>query len=1226
MSITTDDIKVMASQRLYDEADGGGYMTATEIVDGAINNLHSDISRLDRTMGRVSLRKWYLHVDTLDTDTYYGAHAIISERTADPGVGVVLIASDSDAETRSDAIDRLESYVARGPKYQGWLWGDHLEGSRAILLFQKKGLSLPKVGSVLYFIKDEGLSTEAYQYVRITKVESSVQDFTTTTSSTEYGEIAQSFNRTVVTLTISDPLRTTFPGIAITANDAVVGGAIYTTVVADASKYYGAMPVTEALASGAVVVNVGSIYSQIVPTSQGEAPMVDLSVGEAGPVVGSGISRSITVAAFPMSSGCTLYFGMGLKPGSLTVTHNGHTYTDTGGKGIVYEGATQMGTVDYSTGMISFAGVATATSTAIVTAIAGAESPRVNDTFFIDVELSNRGYNFTAMLNPVPAKGTLMVDYMAQGEWYRLREQAGNLVPDIAATGTGTVNLATGSVILTCAALPDVGSTIIFSWGSPLEVVDLAGDVTIDVAQIEHTVAEAPVKPGSMTISWISGGSTVTCTDNGSGILTGAATGTINYATGRILFEPTLLPSPQTTYEITYHRYPYITEAKPITTTVGIATATLSQTPIKPGTLNLRVMVGFAAGFGHIYELRDDGAGGLSAPGFSGFFAASTSGSEGGMTYGWNFILTPSLTTTTSSTSIQVSGLAGTIDYNTGAISLNVGAITGVKTVISEVYTVPEYNSSSATFTTPITSYNNATTNISGGETSELISTYSLSAAAEVAATETTPVKPVIIDLTRDISGKVLVPGSISFLLDGVRYIDRLGRIYRVASMITGMNVDAGSINYTTGVVTLDLYEGGTTAIAVTSMLGRFGHQFLSGCAFRTPGAPIRPGSVQIQGVASDGRAISGTTAFDGTISGALCRGYANFETGVVQVAFGELVDAIGNEAESWYDVALVDVNGQIFKPVPAFCETLTYACVVYSFIPLDADLLGLDPVRLPVDGRVVIVRSGDVVVVHNTQSLTLAPNPTPGLVYTLPRAADSVEIYDSTADMPLRIPSTMYAHEEGGTTITIDLVNNDFTAYTMPLTAMHKIEDMVLVSDTQINGQITLSRGVTKAYPLAGTMVSSALLFGDLRARQYNLFDQKTWTNVFSDDLIGDQANASYNEIDYPVVVTNRGCVTERWALVFDAADHFNLIGEKRGIVDSGYITQDFQPINLATGNPMFFMDYRGFGSGWAVGNVIRFNTTGAAPGAWSVRTTLQGPETEPDDHYTIQPRGDAR
>jgi hypothetical protein len=49
------------------------------------------------------------------------------------------------------------------------------------------------------------------------------------------------------------------------------------------------------------------------------------------------------------------------------------------------------------------------------------------------------------------------------------------------------------------------------------------------------------------------------------------------------------------------------------------------------------------------------------------------------------------------------------------------------------------------------------------------------------------------------------------------------------------------------------------------------------------------------------------------------------------------------------------------------------------------------------------------------------------------------------------------------------------------------------------------------------------------------------------------------------------------------------------------------------------------GFGSGWASGNCIRFNTDPANYPLWFVRTTLQAPPTEPVDYYTIQIRGDS-
>jgi len=329
---------------------------------------------------------------------------------------------------------------------------------------------------------------------------------------------------------------------------------------------------------------------------------------------------------------------------------------------------------------------------------------------------------------------------------------------------------------------------------------------------------------------------------------------------------------------------------------------------------------------------------------------------------------------------------------------------------------------------------------------------------------------------------------------------------------------------------------------------------------------------------------------------------------------------------EPWYDPDLVDEEtGKVWKPMPVYADSLEYLAVVYSYIPLSADLLGLNPVRLPSDGRVVVVKPGDVVVIHNTKNLALGQGlPAAGQSFSLPRAADSVEVYDS-ADPPLRVPTTEYSHEAGsGSLVFADPL--DLAAFTPPLVANHRIEEMMLVAETQINGQISLGRSVAKPFPAEETFVSTSLNFGDLRARAYGMFDQRTWNNTWSDDLIGDAANATYNEIDYPVKVLNSGAVKERWALVFTSTMMFNIIAEKRGIVGTGYISQDCQPLNNNTGKPYFFIDYRGWGVGWAAGNAVRFNTDGASAPIWFVRTTLQAPPTEPEDHFTVQLRGDAQ
>ncbi|MVT37369.1 hypothetical protein GO497_09115 [Acidovorax citrulli] len=59
--------------------------------------------------------------------------------------------------------------------------------------------------------------------------------------------------------------------------------------------------------------------------------------------------------------------------------------------------------------------------------------------------------------------------------------------------------------------------------------------------------------------------------------------------------------------------------------------------------------------------------------------------------------------------------------------------------------------------------------------------------------------------------------------------------------------------------------------------------------------------------------------------------------------------------------------GGQDLAPWPVDPTTLRINSVSYSYLPIDADILGLDPVRLPPDGRVPIYRKGTYVVVGHT-------------------------------------------------------------------------------------------------------------------------------------------------------------------------------------------------------------------------------------------------------------------
>jgi hypothetical protein len=103
-------------------------------------------------------------------------------------------------------------------------------------------------------------------------------------------------------------------------------------------------------------------------------------------------------------------------------------------------------------------------------------------------------------------------------------------------------------------------------------------------------------------------------------------------------------------------------------------------------------------------------------------------------------------------------------------------------------------------------------------------------------------------------------------------------------------------------------------------------------------------------------------------------------------VRFGTVVTAAGNESEPWFDAENVRQDGKIFRPEPVAASSLRYSAVAYSYLPLDADLLGIDPVRLPSDGRVPIFRPGGFAVVGHTgrsppRSATARPSTARGCV-----------------------------------------------------------------------------------------------------------------------------------------------------------------------------------------------------------------------------------------------------
>lgn len=1113
MAIYETDIKILKSERMTDTDDGGGRMTSQEVVDGVSNNIFPDISELDRTYGRVNLRKVFGAVLTDNTDTYYGANIIVSEPPADPNVHVSLFATPESAawfDERLTAQDRIESYSIVGTLSPMRLIGDHYEGQRSVLAYQLTTDPLPGVGEVYALVYDT-----LTQYVRIMSVDHRV--------ATYYDEKG-AFEREELTLGISDPLRYYFAGGSPSRYTSYQPPTkIHRTNIVEAVSYYGVAPLAAPADFGAMQVRVTDYKRPLLPSTQSESAMLDLQAGGMRPHIMDAGARDVSISQ---------------------VSHTG----------------------------------------------------------MIWVRSANRQYNYVAQLMPKPAPKTLEISYRAQDRWYMVYDEAGT--GELAGDGAGVINYTTGSVSLTLKEMPDVDTAIVFGWGSQV-LYEVGSAASVEPVRYSYTVANPPIKPGSITITWQVSGVNKTATDDGAGALIGDGTGWVDYGSGVVVMTPTELPDPATTPQIVYMKFSKVVEAFDVPTVNGQAQITLTQQPA-PRSIRVRYNtkrkyvycpVMYTVGEFVCVPDRDYRING-------GVLRIE----EGAQTWsaGAEVIIT------------MTDNGAGAMPYGTVDHALKMVTVdTSIGFQLRAISYTYVYDADG--FLRPVVSTFGWAVDVTDIATTHIDVEYSIVGAVETQYIEQMPAQTLRVDLTPYTSATV-VPGSVQFQIGTSTFIDIEGEMHMDPDPVTGVGTIAGTIDYSSGIATLTLWAAGSSTFALQSLLYRIGPPTEAHVQFRTVAAPCRPASFTIAVTATDGELLTATADLNGVITGNNIDGYIDTHTGIVEVWFGALVldSSLTPEEklESWYDPARIDADGYIWKPRPILPETCRYNVVVYVYLPLSADILGLDPVRLPQDGRVPIYRVGDVIVVHHTQETTIT-TPANGQVIDTGRVRLSYARLFDANDVP--VPTERYSVDLDAGTVTLV----DVSGLTAPLRLEDRIEDMALVSDLQINGTLTLTRGLSHAYP-DGSYVSSAYVVGDMFARVASLFSQATWTGVWSDELIGSDTAGKYNDVVYPVEVTNRGCIQERWAIIFTSSTAFKLIGEFSGQIALGDINSDFAPINPETSVPYFMLRAGGWGTGWATGNVLRFNTVGANYPIWVARTVLQGEAQSGSDSFRIQIRGD--
>ena len=1175
--LTTQDLRFYPTENLTDSDDGGGLMVRNPLT-GADNELFNPVSDQDRTIGRFSARSVHAAVRRPDAAKLGGAHVIISKPAKAGNVSHLLYRGVRYGERRKDIIKRIAAYAVYTIESKMTLLSTQSLGSRIVQAYQRTDEALPLVGDVYCLRQDKKGYPQQEQYIKVIRVSSEDRTFTDAVT-------GKDFVRTVVKMEISTALTADFIGVdypSIAYADPACK--LRETHIADGAQYYGVKPLVEAIRKGVMTLRVPSLMEKLVPTSQVETSHTDLTAaGQQQLIFDAAKGESSLIGSVALNGNSVLYAGNAITPGSLRLVLNATEIRDRGGDLVINDRA--VGTVDYAHGELRFAESVHAGGWWTLYFRPAAEFLQVADTASIPVTINNRTYNYSMTILPVPAPGSLLVSYRAQGRWYDLRDDgSGALRGGSAGHGSGTINYRTGTVTITCGEQPDVASEVMFAWGSQATVHNRADSTPTATMLIQ---LEAGLAPNTVKLAWTDNGAAKTAQDDGAGNISGAWTGTVDYRSGDITLSSYPGGEQRLDVKVDYSvGAPQQAEWKaPARDGAGNVNLTLGQTQIKPRSVELtynvlvedydtKVQAGeaYTRQIDPYVTVRDDGAGALR--------------DAGGVS-------------------------RGTINYSTGVIKLKPDAVVKIpKAIYRKQPMGEEIVSTQGTTQTVKPLYRMV---FAGYEYVDALAAAPIDDSFVVSAkyrgqqTEDARSKKAAsgtlrIDLLPTYAERI-VPGSVRFAIGQETYFDRRGELYYRLEPATGAAARIGSINYESGIATVEQAPAGV--VNLQALAGTVSANPVDTAVWRIPASPIRPASLQITATPLSGGQLNVRADNGGKITGGNVEGSIDYETGVARVRFGKWVTAAGNEGKYWYNPDAVRPDGKIWQPAQVYADTILYNAVSYTYLPLDTSAIGIDAVRLPADGRVPIYRRGDMIVIGHRLTDDLGSAHTAGQTVRLSRDhIDSLCLRDAKNQA---IEAKWYDYDLDAGTLTW-ATPLDLSAYQMPITAHHAREEENRVIVADIDGTLQLQFPVGRDYPKEDTYVSSALIGGDLEVRHSPPWSQKLFDNVWSDDPRGDAITAKLNLKDYPLVLTDDGATTDRWAIVWRDGTQFDLYSEALGFVGRYDALQDLAPINAATGKPYFVLKKGAFGinngaSPWAVGNAVRLNTYGTHLGVWVLR-----------------------
>jgi len=498
---------------MADVPEGGGRPSNQLLTSGRSNEIFPDITEESRTVGRVEIYRIYGVLRNSDRMMLGGANVIIAEPPADPNVSVAMLSLKDSFATRKDIAKRIESGMATGSEWSGYLLENHFTTMRSIQLLQRAGMAPPVLGKTYVLVYNEGQASERRQRIRIKTATPVVRTFTQIINNQ-----VVDFEAQVTTCELFDALAYDFPGsppvrtFAREANKSIVRETVYS----DSGMFYGASRLTVATQLTDTWMQVESVYTQVVPNSRSEVPLVDqqpssrrvITLAEAPRRVQVGItSHTQRFKVDEVNVGLVYVFQCQPmpEPGTVFIDYwslgQRYVITDDGAGQLVGQGG---GAVSYLTGAVNLTLKAVPD---IGSTICLSHGARVSYTSRSSQGAAVRPPEFSWQIeadseNERVVPGSLIIGYTSAGV---VRTVVDNGQGKLTGDGAGVIDYPSRSVLLRPQFMPDAGAQLQVDCQTEVlvtEIIPFPTNSAPDPAGfIVLTLAQQPAA-GSLQVQW----------------------------------------------------------------------------------------------------------------------------------------------------------------------------------------------------------------------------------------------------------------------------------------------------------------------------------------------------------------------------------------------------------------------------------------------------------------------------------------------------------------------------------------------------------------------------------------------------------------------------------------------------------------------------------------------------------------------------------------------------